>query len=411
MSESEDYILELDKFVYGGETMGRLEDGRAVFVPFALPGEKVRIQLVLEKRGFARGKLLEVLKTSPLRTEATCKHFTNCGLCHFQHLSYPEQLNAKVEILKDQLKRLGGIDDPQIETIIASTGEWNYSNQIKLQQTPSGELGFRSANIKKTFRLEECFIPQDALNEFWPSLTFGPLADLKSLELRLGKNDDLMMVLNSYSDEAYELEVDFPIKVIQVGPESVHVMSDTYFLDTELLGRNFRVSAISFYRPNIPVVEKMIYQLLNDLPISPEVTLVEAYSGVGTFSAFLASKVGRLIGIEKNPAAAKDFSKNLDEFDNVEIYEDLAEYVLPNLDVRVDIMLVDPPKAGLAPKVLDGITKISPRVLAYISSDPATLARDTKRLIHTGYNLKKITAYDLRPQTFHIDSISIWEKE
>ena len=127
MPESQ-YEITLDKLTYGGEAMGRLPDGRAVFVPFGLPGEFVRIQLTQQKQSFARGELLEILKASPDRIEPKCKHFTQCGGCHYQSLPYEKQLAAKTEILRDQLQRIGKIEDPPVKPMVASPLEWNYRN-------------------------------------------------------------------------------------------------------------------------------------------------------------------------------------------------------------------------------------------------------------------------------------------
>ncbi len=131
---------------------------------------------------------------------------------------------------------------------------------------------------------------------------------------------------------------------------------------------------------------------------------------MGLFSAFLAPKCWRVIGIESSPSACEDFAANLDEFENVELYEGLAEDVIPYLDVKPDIVLVDPPRAGLEKQVVDGLVKLDPAVIAYVSCDPSTLARDAARLISGGYRLKQVTPFDLFPQTFHIESISIFEK-
>jgi 23S rRNA (uracil1939-C5)-methyltransferase len=154
----------------------------------------------------------------------------------------------------------------------------------------------------------------------------------------------------------------------------------------------------------------MVQHLLACLPVSLSTTLLDVYCGVGLFSAFLAPKCGRLIGIEASSSACEDFAVNLDEFDHVELYEGLVEEVIPLLEAKPDIVLVDPPRAGLEKHVVDGILKLSPRVIAYVSCDPSTLARDSKRLIEGGYNLKQVTPFDLFPQTYHIESISIFEQ-
>jgi 23S rRNA (uracil1939-C5)-methyltransferase len=161
---------------------------------------------------------------------------------------------------------------------------------------------------------------------------------------------------------------------------------------------------------NTPVAEKMVKHLLANLPLTPAITLFDIYCGVGLFSAFLAPRCGRVIGVESSPSACEDFSVNLDEFDHVELYEGLAEEVLPHLEVSPDLVLVDPPRAGLEKRVVDGILKLSPQVIAYVSCDPSTLARDAKRLIEGGYKLKQVTLFDLFPQTSHIESISIFER-
>ncbi|MGD8456820.1 MAG: methyltransferase, partial [Anaerolineales bacterium] len=159
---------------------------------------------------------------------------------------------------------------------------------------------------------------------------------------------------------------------------------------------------------NTPVAAKMVEHLLEQLPLTPSTTLLDVYCGVGLFSAFTAPRVGRLIGIESNPNAVDDFAVNLDAFDHVEIYQAPAEEVLPTLEVEADVILVDPPRAGLSREVLDAILKLHPAVLAYVSCDPATLARDAKRLTAGGYTLEHITPFDLFPQTYHIESVSFW---
>ena len=131
---------------------------------------------------------------------------------------------------------------------------------------------------------------------------------------------------------------------------------------------------------------------------------------VGLFSAFLAPLCDRLIGIEASPAACEDFTINLDEFENVELYEDAAENVLPAIHVQADAIVVDPPRSGLEPAALDGILRLAPRTLVYVSCDPSTLARDARRLIDGGYTLHSSTPFDLFPQTYHIESISWFVK-
>ena len=398
---------------YGGDAMGRLEDGRAVFVPFGLPGERVRIRLTEEKRGFARGEVVEILEASPHRIVPRCKHFGVCGGCHYQNLSYEEQLKVKKEILRDQLTRIGRIQNPPVQDTVASPNPWNYRNHVQFHITKEGRLGYVGAGTsfaKGILPITECHLPEEAINSLWPQLELEPDTNIERISLRVGKENDLMLILESDSPESPELEIEAEISVAHVFEENAVVIAGNDHLVIPVLGRDFHVSAVSFFQVNTPMAEKMVQHLLTYLPVSLSGTLLDVYCGAGLFSAFLASKCERLIGIESSPSACEDFAINLDEFDNVELYEGLAEEVIPYLEIKPDIVLVDPPRAGLEKRVGDGILKLRPRVIAYVSCDPSTLARDSKRLIEGGYKLKQVTPFDLFPQTYHIESISLFEQ-
>jgi 23S rRNA (uracil1939-C5)-methyltransferase len=155
---------------------------------------------------------------------------------------------------------------------------------------------------------------------------------------------------------------------------------------------------------------KMVEHLLDNLPVTAETILLDVYCGVGLFSAFFAPRVGRLIGIESSPSSCDDFAVNLDEFDNVELYQAPAEAVLPLLDVAPEAVIVDPPRAGLERRALEALLALGPGRIAYVSCDPSTLGRDAARLVAGGYRLTQVTPFDLFPQTYSIESISILEK-
>lgn len=406
------FDLQLEKLTYGGDAMGRLEDGRAVFVPFGLPGERVRIRLTEEKRGFARGALLEILDASPHRIPPRCVHFGVCGGCHYQNLPYEEQLQAKTEILRDQLTRIGRIENPLVRKMVASPSAWNYRNHVQFHLTEDGKLGYVRADVPRVFAITECHLPEGSINSLWSQLEFESGTNLERVSVRTGKDDDLMLVLESDSPDSPELEIEAEISVAHVFEENVVVIAGNDHIFISVLGRDFRVSAASFFQVNTAMAEKMVSYLITNLPIPnlPTPTLLDVYCGAGLFSAFFAPKCGRLIGIESSPSACEDFSFNLDEFDHVELYEGLAEDVIPHLEAKPDIVLVDPPRAGLEKRVVDGILKLNPQVLAYVSCDPATLARDAARLIQGGYRLREVTPFDLFPQTYHIESISLFER-
>ena len=403
----------LTTLTYGGDAMGRLEDGRAVFVPFGLPGERVRVRLREEKRNFARGELVEILEASPLRITPRCKHFGMCGGCHYQHLPYEEQMKAKREILRDQLLRIGKIEDPPVREMVPSPNPWNYRNHVQFHLTQDGKLGYAMARTPDVFAITECHLPEGFLNAIWPQLEFEPGTNIERVSLRAGKDYDSMLILESNSPESPELEIEACISVAHVFEENTIVVAGHNHIFINVLGRDFRVSATSFFQVNTSMAEKMVEHLFANVPMTSADTLLDVYCGAGLFSAFFASRCERVIGIESSPSACEDFAFNLDEFENVELYEGLAEDILPGLVDRIGnplYFIVDPPRAGLEKHVVDEILKLGPNAIAYVSCDPSTLARDAARLIHGGYQLKNVTPFDLFPQTYHIESISIFEK-
>lgn len=426
----ETFDILLEKLTYGGDAMGRLPDHRAVFVPFGLPGERVRVRMTEEKRNFARGELVEILEASPQRIAPRCIHFGVCGGCHYQNLSYDDQLKAKTEILRDQLTRIGKIENPPVQDMVPSPAPWNYRNHVQLHLTEDGKLGYFRASSPTVFAIQECHLPEGSIDELWPQLEFEPDTDVDRISLRSGMDDGLMLALESESPEPPELEIEAGISIAHVFDEHTVVIAGNDHITIRALGRDFRVSASSFFQVNTSMAEKMVEHIISHLPVSPTSTLLDVYCGVGLFSAFLAPKCERVIGIESSPSSCEDFAFNLDEFENVELYEGLAEEILPSLVGRITPaiggispalacgasvdspthVIVDPPRAGLDKNVLDGILELSPKVIVYVSCDPSTLARDAARLLNGGYRLKQITPFDLFPQTFHIESISIFER-
>ena len=405
-----DYEVSISTLTYGGEAMGRLPDGRAVFVPFGLPGERVRVKLTEEKKNFARGEIVEVLDPSPDRIAARCRHFGVCGGCHYQSLPYEKQLQAKTDILIDQLKRIGKIENPPVGPMVACPNPWNYRNHVQFSLDEAGALGFQAPASNQVVPISECHLPEPILDDLWRQLEFQPETEIERVSLRAGKDDDLMLVLESDSPDAPELEIEAGISIAHVYEEHAVVIAGNDHIIVPVLERDFKVSAASFFQVNTAMAGKMVEYLLTRLPVSPSSTLLDVYCGVGLFSAFFAPKCKTVIGVESSESSCDDFAVNLDEFANVELYEGYAEDVVPHLEAKPDTVLVDPPRAGLDKAVVDGIIKLSPQVIAYVSCDPSTLARDAARLIAGGYQLREVTPFDLFPQTYHIESISIFEK-
>jgi 23S rRNA (uracil1939-C5)-methyltransferase len=411
------HIVQLEKLTYGGNALGRLPDGRVIFVPFGLPGEEVSVRLVEEKRQRARADLVEVLKPSPQRIRPRCRHFGTCGGCHYQHMPYAVQLKTKSDILRDQLVRIGRISNPPIQPMVPSPQEWNYRNHVQFHLTSAGELGFQAPASSRVIPISECHLPEGPLNSIWPQLEFSSGLRLERIGLRLGAEGQAMLVLESTPSETPEVEIESDLSVVHLFGQQELVLAGeaTIGITVEvpqdpLLRRTFQVSAASFFQVNTAMAGKMVEHLLANLPLRPTTTLLDIYSGVGLFSAFLAPRLGRLIAIEASPSACADFVVNLEEFENVELYEASAEVVLPTLRVKPDLVIVDPPRAGLDRQVLLAILTLAPKRLAYVSCDPATLGRDAARLMEGGYLLTRVTPFDLFPQTASIESISFFDR-
>ena len=408
---AETFEIKMEKMVYGGDCLGRLPDGRAVFVPFALPGEVVQVEILDDKKRFARAWPIELIQSSPDRITPRCIHFGACGGCQYQNLDYAKQTALKEALLRDQFQRIGKIENPPIQPIIPSPTPWNYRNHVQFHLGQNGELGYIHADGEYLLTIDECHLPQEPINDLWPQLELGPDSGVYRLGIRMDTYESLMITMEGDDPKPPEFSVDIPVSAVYTPPEAnLTVLAGDDHLVYTLLDRNFQVSARSFFQVNTDMAEKMITYLLENLTFSSYTRCIELYAGVGLFSSFIAPKVSHLTAVESSGSACHDFAVNLDEFDNVILYEAEAEEVLPTLNIATDLLIADPPRSGLAPGVHDALRKIQPTQIAYISCDPATLARDAKKIIQTGYQLLSVTPFDLFPQTSHIESISIFER-
>lgn len=409
MAENNLFDIKIQSASYGGDGVGRLPDGRAVFVPYVIPGEEVRIRLTEQKKSFARAELVAVLQPSFNRIKPRCIHYGQCGGCHYQHLDYAAQLQIKRSILVDTLRRLGG-QNIEVPVPVASPAEWNYRNHMQFHQAPDGSLGFQAGRSHTVIPARECHLPLPVIDQAWRQVSIEPLPGLQRIAFRAGVGDDVQVILESESIELPEMELDLPDSVVYLSPAGQMVMAGSIFTVIEVLGREFQVSAGSFFQVNTTVAARMVETILAWLPTGKMKVLLDLYCGVGLFSAFCAARTNRLVGVELSDSACQDFAVNLDEFEHVELYQGAAEEVLPYLEVKPDVVVVDPPRAGLDERVISILTKMQPESIIYVSCDPTTLARDLRKFSETGYSLKEIQPFDLFPQTFHLETIVLLSK-
>ncbi len=404
---SQTILVELTRHTYGGSGMGRLPDGRAVFVPFGLAGEQVQVELIEDKKGYARARLVDVVKPAAERIQPRCVHFGKCGGCHYQNLDYRQQVHIKTEILREQIERIAGIPNPPVEAMRPSPEMWHYRNTVQFHLDAQGKPGYEQPSGQGVLAIEECHLPEAALDDIWRRLDFEPGSSIERVGLRVGAQEEVLLTLESSSPQLPEFEVDLPISAVHLSPAGAIVLAGEDWLAMEVGGRLFRVSAGSFFQINTRQAEALVRHISQLLVVGVQTTLLDVYCGVGLFSAFLADKVARCIGIELSPTACDDYAFNLAEMDNVELYIGAAEDVLPGLQLSGRVaVVVDPPRAGLDRRALDALIAIQPQSLAYVSCDPATLARDLKRLCAAGFRLERVTPFDMFPHTYHIESVA-----
>ena len=408
---AQEYDLTVTTFTYGGECLGRLPDGRAVFVPFTLPGEKVRVRLTEEKRRFARAELLQVLEPSAERITPRCPHFTACGGCHYQHMPYEQQLAAKRAILVDQLERIGKLENPPVQSAVPSPHPFNYRNQIQFQLSVDGRLGFFEHGSDRVLEIQECHLPQVPINLVWPQLELDSIPGLERVGIRLGIDNEIMIALHGDQSSVPDLSVEgIDVSVAHLSRYGTQVLAGSDHLLMDVLGRGFRVSAGSFFQVNTRVAQTLVEYILERLDLERAALVLDVYAGVGLFSAFVAGMAGRVIAVESSESACDDYVVNLDEFDNVELYQAPAEDVLGSLQLHPDVAILDPPRAGLDRDVLDALVRMSPGTIVYVSCDPATMSRDARRLVREGYQLQEIKLFDMFPQTYHLESVGFWQR-
>jgi len=408
--------VKIEKMVYGGDGLGRLSDGRAVFVPFVLPGEVVSVELNEEKARFARGTALQWQQSSPIRIAPRCEYFTICGGCHYQHIPYQNQLETKLETVRDQLSRIAGIDSQVLSHITHSDQNWHYRNQIQCHVTQDGQLGFMRADNAGVLPIKHCEIAMPGLGTLLDTITLEPDSGIKRVTFREDSDGECFVLLEGDEVLPPELTVELEVSAGYMdAKQNYHHLAGTDQLHYQVLDKDFTVSPGSFFQVNNAVCEDLVKHVI-DLTngIAPHKVL-ELYSGVGLFSAFLAPMVSQLIGIESTPSACYDFANNLDAFDNVSLYEGAVEAILPGLLPLLkpeppDLALLDPPRAGLHPKALDALAELAPENIIYVSCDPSTLARDLKRLGGKGYQVQTIHAFDMFAQTYHLETATLLQR-
>jgi 23S rRNA (uracil1939-C5)-methyltransferase len=425
--------LKIEKLVYGGEGLARLTEidqrAKTVFVPFVLPGEEVEAQITEYKKSFAHARLESVVAASPERQVAPCPYFARCGGCHYQHMDYAHQVEAKKAILLETLRRTGKIE--WSNPIEAATGEpFQYRNRTRMRvhHTGSFEIGYFRYRSHKLVAVRECPISSPLINRILEVLwrigeagEFPPVIreveyfvnatdDQALLELTLhappGADDKKQLTRFAAALMAEITNVTGMAAFVQQG-ESAEYDQPVWkhgetSLEYETKGDRYKVSAGAFFQTN---------RFLSDALVSLVTKgkrgglALDLYAGTGLFSLPLARSFDQVVAVEASPTSFADLRANA--VGNMKVVRSTTEDYLRQVSGKhaPDLIVVDPPRAGLGEKVIPILGRSKARELCYVSCDPATLARDLKALIEAGYRIDSIHLVDLFPQTFHLETV------
>ncbi|MEZ4522575.1 MAG: 23S rRNA (uracil(1939)-C(5))-methyltransferase RlmD [Thermomicrobiales bacterium] len=383
--------LTLDDMAFEGAALGRF-DGQVIFADYGIPEEEVIVRIESTNRHFLEGQVVDVLTPSPSRVEPPCPYFGRCGGCQWQHIEYGEQLRLKRHVMHDQLRRIGKIEDPPVSETVGSPNPYGYRNNARFSTDDEGSLGFitRGPSGREFLRINECMIMNPKINNLLAKLQ-GHGKDLHQVVIRIGEQTGDIFVQPDVSERTTEIESGQP------------------GYGEELLGARFTVSAPSFFQTNTKQAEALVRLVTERLQLDGSETVVDAYAGVGTFAKLLAPHAARVIAIEESKSAVIDAEENVQGIENIEYHQGKVEHVLGTLEIAPDAIILDPPRSGCHKRTLRAVLKFRPRKLIYVSCNPSTLARDLRKLIDGGYELKDVTPVDMFPQTYHIESVTTLE--
>lgn len=416
MSDQENaFEVELTAMAHGGSALGRYQN-RTVFIPYTIPGERVLARTTTDKGRVIFAEGIKLIEASVDRVYPVCPHFGpgRCGRCQWQHIDYQAQLLLKQDVMADQLARVGGLQDDTIEQILrpilASPEEWYYHHRITLRVTGAGDVGYLSASGDAVFLIQECHIIRPELMDLFTQFDFD-MTGIDTLQLQLDSEGAHMIILKVTDEEDVpELQTDLTtsINVLLPDNEPINLVGDSALRYT-IGERVFRVTAGSEFRSNLSQLPRLIEVVLGQLALTGTENVLDLYAGVGVFSAFVADQARRVTLIERYAPAVTDAEANLAAYDHIDLIEGAIEDVLPELEDRYDVAILDPSADGLSLPVLDQLKALKIPRLVYISADPATFARDAKKLIAHGYHLIEVQPIDFSPQTYEIHAVSLFK--
>lgn len=388
LEEGQSVTVHFDQVAPRGDGIASEGLPKPIYAAGVIPGEEARVTIRKIRRNYIAVDVEEVTKRSEHRTTPPCPLFEGCSGCQLQHIDYPHQLTLKREMVRAQLLRFGGFEDPPVAEVIGAQNPWSYRNHARFT-VREGKLGFIRRFKKKFFEVPQCPIMDPRINEVLAKLQ-GNLQGATQCNIRVGADPDQVMIQPEMDLSEYELE------------------SGQSHVTERVHGREFPVAASAFFQVNRAQAEKLIDVVRAKVEGDADTVVADAYAGVGTFAAVLASSVGKVIAIEESAPAVEAAKTALADLPNVELICARAELLLPELDQRVDVVILDPPRSGCLPAALEAVAKFRPRRVIYVSCDPASLGRDLAILCgeEGAFDLVQIQPVDMFPQTHHVECVA-----
>jgi 23S rRNA (uracil1939-C5)-methyltransferase len=419
--------VSIDKLVYGGDGLARLESGEVIFVPWSAPGDELKIDPQPGKP--LRGKILEIQQPSPERTEPNCSVFGRCGGCNWQHISGEAQRDWKTRIASESLQRIGKFPEVNVlPTLGKDETAWAYRNRaqwdVDSRNPRQIKLGYHAAQSSEIVEFDHCHIIPDTLNAVALQIRTllrenpGLAQGLKRIEAIRTQGGQLLLILESLNRAAAQsLATTLSQQLTELigvsyrnaaKPKAPLVtLSGQAYVRETLGGQTYQISAGSFFQTNLHGAGQLL-NVLDEALLPDATSLLDLYAGVGVFAMHFSKRVSRVLAIESAPTAIADARENLrlNGIDNVELRRGDARLVFKELKDHFDAAIVDPPRAGCTPEVLDWLSQHVHKQLLYVSCNPTTLARDLKALAAAGWRVDTVQPIDMFPQTYHIECVA-----
>ncbi|HMG88114.1 MAG TPA: 23S rRNA (uracil(1939)-C(5))-methyltransferase RlmD [Terracidiphilus sp.] len=414
-------LVEIEKPIYGGAFLARME-GKATFVPLTMPGEEARVRIVEEKRSFATAEPEEIVRVAPERVVPHCRHFGACGGCHYQHANYEAQLKFKQAILRETLER-GGVRAPETIEVLAGN-PWQYRNRIRLAMDAAGRVGYRARRSHDLVPIAECPIAAPLLVKaalHAEEILKVAKPGFRAREISLFSNADetemlASMMVPESGTRGFDRVFDEWKKHIPalVGAELIEdagtdkapqilAQLGEFSLTYRASGFDFRVDHGAFFQVNRWLIDGLCGQVAADRRGG---LAWDLFAGVGLFAKKLAENFERVVAVESAPMASEALKHNLEGGSAHCVIAETAAFLRAQDKMsRPDLVVVDPPRAGLGAETTSLLAEVGAPAIVYVSCDPATLARDLRALLSSGYEISSVTLADLFPQTFHLESV------